>query len=363
MLYKPDIERVKKWYQAFWDRQPLKRPLLIIHSRKDGAQPYKKRSVDPVTRWTDIDYIIEGKEESFKSIYFAAEAIPHALAGILNGAIAAFLGCQIEFLDTTDWFKPVIEDWDSYRLNFDPQNKWWNFTKKLTSAMVEAGKGKYFVDLPDFQSDMDSLSNMRGPSKLCMDLYFCPNKIKEALNYLFENAYKPAFTEMHKILTQYTDLTSQWMGIISDEKHDVLQADFLALISPKMAEEFVIPNIRKEAAFLERSIFHLDGPDAVDKLDLLLEIEELGGIQWVPGTGKPTAVHWLPMLKKIQKKGKVLYISSPPEEVKQLVTELEPKGLIINVTLDTHERPVVFKNKEEAEEFINQVEKWCREKL
>jgi len=244
MLYKPDIERVRKWYEAFWNREPLKRPLLIVQSHKDGVEPYRESLVDPVTQWTDIDYIVQEKERFFKSRYFAAEAIPHALIGIQNGAIAAFLGCDIEFLHDTDWFKPVIEDWASYELSFHPQNKWWKFTKELTSRMVEAGKDKYFVDFPDFQSDMDSLSNMRSPSKLCMDLYLCPDKIKEALNYIFENVYKSTFTEIYRILTKYTDITSHWMGVISDRRHDALQADFLALISPKMAEEFVLPNLK-----------------------------------------------------------------------------------------------------------------------
>lgn len=331
----------------------MERPLLIVTSPKEGIEPYKERSVDPVTKWTDIDYIIEDREEKIKSTYFAAEAIPHAIVGIMGGAVAAFLGCHLEFRQETNWFYPVIDNWESYKLDFDHQSKWWKFTQKLTLRMVEAGKDKYLVDLPDFQSDMDTISDMRGAEKLCLDLFSYPEKIKEALNYIFD-VYKFTFTEIHKILTRHINITSHWMGLISDKKHDVLQADSLALISPKMAEEFVIPNIEKEAAFLERSIFHLDGPDAVDKLDLLLDIDKLDGIQWVPGTGNPTAVHWLPMLKKIQDKKKVLWIGSPAEEVKELVVNLEPKGLSIAVSN--------FKNEQEANEFVNQVERWCKEK-
>ena len=39
----------------------------------------------------------------------------------------------------------------------------------------------------------------------------------------------------------------------------------------------------------------------------------------VDHAGNPTVVHWLPMLKKIQNKGKVLYIYSSVKEVKELV--------------------------------------------
>jgi hypothetical protein len=228
--------------------------------------------------------------------------------------------------------------------------------------LVEAGKDKYLVSLPDFQGGIDGLGSMYGFSELCMDLCLYPQKIKKALDYIFENVYKPTFSEIRDILTRHTDITTHWMGIISDKRHDVLQADSLALVSPKMAEEFVIPMVKKEATYLERSIYHLDGPKAVNKLDLLLDIRELDGIQWVPGVGAPTAAHWLPMLKRIQKKGKALYIYSPPKEVKELVSELEPKGLIINVTCDAAERPIVFKNKEETDDFIHQVEKWCKYK-
>lgn len=354
MIYKPGIERVRKWYEAFWNRELLERPLLVVQSYKDNVEPYERHPADPHTEWTDVDYIIEDREKFFKSRYFAAEAVPYTIVGIQNGALAAFLGCDQIFTHDTNYFKPVIKNWGSYKPNFDPQNsKWWKFTQELTSVMVEAGRDKYFVNLPDFQGTIDSLAHMRGFSQLCLDLYSYPEKIKEALNYMFESVYKPTFTEIRKILTRYTDLTTHWIGIISDKKHDVLQADSLALISPKMAKEFIIPMVRKEAAYLERSIFHFDGPKAVDKLDLLLDIKELDGIQWVPGEGAPTAVHWLPMLKKIQNKGKVLYIYSSPEEVKELVNNLEPKGLIINVS---H----VFKNEYEADEFINRVEKWCR---
>ena len=249
--------------------------------------------------------------------------------------------------------RPKLGNKNHESMHFDHQSKWLKFTQELTSRMVEAGKDKYLVDLPNFQSDMDTIADMRDAEKLCLDLYSYPEKIKEALNYIFD-VYKFTFMETHKILTRYTNITSQWMGLISDKKHDALQADFLALIPPKMAEEFVIPNIRKEAAFLERSIFHLDGPDAVDKLDLLLDIDKLDGIQWVPGAGSPTAVHWLPMLEKIQNKKKVLWISSQAEEVKELVANLEPKGLIIAVS--------GFKNEQEADEFVNQVGKWCKQK-
>jgi hypothetical protein len=144
-------------------------------------------------------------------------------------------------------------------------------------------------------------------------------------------------------------VTTHWMGLASEERHDVLQADFLALVSPRMAEEFILPNLRKEAAFLDRSIFHLDGPGALDKLELLLDIEELDGIQWVPGAGRPAAAHWLPLLERVQARGKVLFVTSPPEEVQTLVESLDPRGLAIGVE-------GAFEDETAVDEFVRGVE-------
>jgi 5-methyltetrahydrofolate--homocysteine methyltransferase len=264
------------------------------------------------------------------------------------------LGCDVEFRRETSWFVPVIHDWESFRLEFQRSGRWWRFTTELASAVVDAARDRFFVDLPDFQSDMDTLSDLRGPEPLCLDLYTNPAHVLRALEYIFAEAYCPMLDEMRSILTRYTPVTTHWMGLASPDRHDVLQADFLALVSPAMAQQFVIPNLRKEAELLDRSIFHFDGPGALDKLDLLLDIEDLDGIQWVPGAGRPPAAHWLPMLKRIQARNKVLFLSSPAAEVKILAQELDPRGLAISV-----EGP--FDDETSADAFVRQVEAWCAE--
>ncbi len=43
-------------------------------------------------------------------------------------------------------------------------------------------------------------------------------------------------------------------------------------------------------------------------LDSLLEIEELDGIQWVPGAGQPWCQHWPEVYKKIRDAGKLIQV-------------------------------------------------------
>ena len=46
-----------------------------------------------------------------------------------------------------------------------------------------------------------------------------------------------------------------------------------------------MPGIQRECQFLDHSIYHLDGPDALQHTESLCAIEQLDMIQWMPGEG------------------------------------------------------------------------------
>ena len=68
---------------------------------------------------------------------------------------------------------------------------------------------------------------------------------------------------------------------------------------------------------MDHSFYHLDGPDATQHVDALLEIDELHGIQWTPGAGQEPVESevWWPMLHKIQEAGKSLFLLGVPAGV------------------------------------------------
>lgn len=90
-------------------------------------------------------------------------------------------------------------------------------------------------------------------------------------------------------------------------------------------------------------------------LDLLLEIPELSAIQWQPGAGQPMAIEWIPLLKKIQDKGKSICIDAQFEHVPSLLEHLSTKGLYLNF-YEQMESP------QQADDFIKHIEKLCLDK-
>ena len=105
------------------------------------------------------------------------------------------------------------------------------------------------------------------------------------------------------------------------------------MISPIAYKEFVEAELLAELEWLDASIFHLDGPGALTHLDALLEIPSLNGIQWCYGAGQPTAAYWIPVLKKIQNAGKLIYINAAPVDLDVLLEELKPEGLLLDINL------------------------------
>ncbi len=93
----------------------------------------------------------------------------------------------------------------------------------------------------------------------------------------------------------------------------------------------------------------LDGPDAIRHLDSLLSLPKLSGIQWIPGAGSPPMTEWIPLLKRIQNAGKLQHLICQKGEVRKLLRELEPEGIL----LDT-----ICGSVKEADQLISEVRRW-----
>ena len=86
-----------------------------------------------------------------------------------------------------------------------------------------------------------------------------------------------------------------------------------------------------EINYLDYSIYHLDGPDALKHLDMILEIPRLNAVQWVPGAGmvKEGVARWIPIYRKIQAKKKAIQVFCQSAEVDFVLESLKPEGLLI----------------------------------
>jgi hypothetical protein len=120
---------------------------------------------------------------------------------------------------------------------------------------------------------------------------------------------------------------TSWLPLVHDGTYYIPSNDFSCMISKKMFDEHFLPGIRQECKFYERSIYHLDGPDAIRHLDSLLDIPELDAIQWVFGTGNEGFARWRGLYQKIQAAKKGIWLSCTPSELTDVFESLKPEGV------------------------------------
>jgi len=349
VLYKQDWKEVKKIYETWWDKK-LNYPLLEITSRKKGA-----RDID-FSGWEFLKYkccpekAIDIFEEWCENRYFAAESFPNLWMNLGPGSLAAYCTGFLGFDEKTRtaWFEKPMP-WDEVeKLELKEDNEWWRYTKYITEISSKRGKDKFIVGTTDIGGILDVLSSFRGAQNLLIDLIEAPDKVLNMSDKILKDWFY-VYEELNNIINKYQEGTSAWMGIWCHKKWYPLQCDFSAMISPKMFETFVKPYLIEQCKFLDYTIYHLDGPGQIPHLDILLDIPELTGIQWVPGAGNPQcdSPKYFPMYRKILDKDKLLILNSFDnlDNIPAMLQEIGFKNILISAGLNDEDETEMFVKK------------------
>jgi hypothetical protein len=349
LRYKEDWPQARERIEAWWQGEIVDRVAIRVNAPNGRPRRSVEPPADALGRWTDVDFIVENYEAHFEATYFGGESLPCAFVNLGPSVVGAYLGCPLHHDERTAWQDRIIDepsDWANVR--FDADNKWWKLTKQITEALVESGQGRYFVTHTDMGDATDVMSYMRDPANLCIDLLEIPQTVYAVRDQITDLWFK-LYDELFSIVqTRMTGSTS-WLQIWSPGKTYTLQSDFSCMISAPMYREYVLPEVQSMAKWLDHSIYHLDGPGAIQHLDMLLEVPELHGIQWVPGAGASPAREWPDLIKKVQAAGKLLDIGVHKDDIEPLLEIVSPKGLLINSGCSTPD---------EARDLLRNAERW-----
>lgn len=355
--YKPDWERAKKMFEAYWHQENEGRCLLNITAKMgksidDPKWILHQEGETLEQSWLDTDLLMQKYLRYFENTYFPAESLPMVNVNLGPGVTAAYLGTPFNLDKRTIWFQHIIDDWDKNTFDFDENSFMWKKTLEITNKAAELGKGRFFVNQTDLSGVLDIVAHLRGTENLLYDITDYPDEVKNAKDKIL-----PIWFSCVKRLYDITKVGNDggslsWLAVWAPGLCHALQCDFAAMISPAMFEEFVMPELNTQCKEMPYSIFHLDGPNMVCHLDHILSIKELNAIQWQPGDGQPRPVEWVELLKKIQKGGKSIHTWGTCKDVLDMLDYLSPRGLYIEVC-DQLDSP------QEADAFIHEVEKKC----
>lgn len=354
LALKPDYEQSKQRIDAFWERELIDRPVVQFGLLKPASERVPVPEPDhrtPAKRWLDAEYQAQLKLAQLSNREFLGDSMPVAWPNLGPEVFSALYGCPIHFGDYgTSWTEPILHSWDDAdALELNWQSPYLHKLFEMTDALLEVGKGKFITGMTDWHPGGDAIAALREPQELAIDLVAHPDDVKALLSQV-EADYYHVYDAFYEKLRQEGQPISTWTTLVCDGKYYVPSNDFSIMISQDMFTEFFLPGIRRECQFLDRSIYHLDGPGALRHLDAILSIPELDALQWVPGAGNEGYARWVSVYQRVQAAGKGIQVVCTLDEVGLVTETLDPHGVFLSVG--------GVASREAARHLLRELERW-----
>ncbi|MCP4166302.1 MAG: hypothetical protein GY759_10460 [Chloroflexi bacterium] len=323
-----DWQRVQQAWTSWWAGE-LTRPLVMIEGMDPDSEHVKHAAPDFTSNFgldVPADHVLDCYQARLQATHWYGDAFPKWWLNFGPGIMAGFLGAEVHCVPDTVWFTPAKEAAIAeIDIVYDAGNPWWLRVQELTQLAVQRWGDRVAIAHTDLGGNLDILASLRDTQQLLFDLCDDGDEVVRLVGEI-TTLWVRYYDELAGIITQGRGGTTPWAGIWSPKTCYMLQCDFSYMISPQMFERFVLPDLAACCDHLDHAFYHLDGKGQIPHLDMLLSLERLRGIQWIPGDGAPPPEQWMGLLKRIRDAGKLCQLYTSPEGAKRIVQELGGQG-------------------------------------
>ncbi len=332
-------------YRAFWDRTAVLRPLVGFSLV--GWFPVQE--FQACQAWRSLDYVTPEMidpqaflEDHLRLLREGEIVGDDLIRGACPGQVAipwlpGIAGCRMRaFPDSILGEEQCLSLDQVASLGLDRENPWFKKYLEFGLALVRAAEGRFPVGHSAEVGPTDLHGLLRGHTRCIMDLVDEPERAAEILRRLAE-----FFCEVQQEFWKHMPL---FHGGYFDAQYSLwsprpimrLQEDATAVYSPALYRKFVQPVDRAMAARFPCSFMHLHST-SMFLLDAFLKIQEIQCFQINKDALGPSTGAMIPHYRKVQKAGKPLLIrgSFDSEEVRLLLDSLDPRGLFLNIMVDS----------------------------
>lgn len=356
MYYKPEIDKVKKRFLAFWNQEIEDRACIsVIAPKKPGAHISMFHNPNPnecnqerlLKYWTDPQTIFEINTHRIENTFLGGDTLPIVFLNFGTSGHCSYLGAKPNYQTDTIWFDQV---WDSLEDADNVYNSDEVLKKQLEIAkyLAENGKDRFYVSMPDNCGTLDAIGHLYGTQNLMIDMLVEPEAVNHVVD-MVNNVWKKTSEDFYQLLYPYSGGgTHAWMHLWAPGRVQHMQVDLSVMISPQMYEQFALPELEQQLQWIDYPVYHFDGIEQTQHLDYILGLKKLKAIQWTHVAGQPSAANYIPTLKRMQEAGKSLIIMTPKEDIPVLMDNLCHKGLYFHTEAA---------DAEQAQEIVQYVEK------
>ena len=340
-------------FEAWWQGGRLDRPpVSLAVEHKNSLRTPRSNHANLRDRWLDVEFQVESAIARLEASPCLGDSVPSWTPNVGPDLTSTLFGAELVFGESTSWCQHTLHetaDWERFIAtppNFD--NLYWKTIDDMITLAADRFAGRFYVAMPDLHGSFDMLSGLRGPEDVCLDLVDAPDLVFQASLHA-SRAYVEGYRRLYQRLTALGQPSTTWCSYLHNGPAYIPSCDFWCLVSKEIGQEIIRPSIEMEMAPLERTIFHLDGPQALQHLDTMLALPNLNAVQWVYGAGQGNAMKWLDVYRRCRKAGKALQIiAEDGNDALQVLRELGPDGLWLLVCTP-------FRNADRATEFLDEV--------
>ena len=342
--YGNDPAKIQR-YEAFWSRRDVNRPLVGF----SFVGWFPLGEFEACKAWSSCSYLTPDMivPEAFIEDHLRMLREGEVLDDdVLRGAgptqvavpfLPGVLGCKARILPDNVMGEEQNLSWDeARRVRFDPQNSWFRKYVEFGQALVARSQGRFPVSHGAEIGPTDLHAVLRGHNQSILDLVDEPARSAELLAALGD-----IFCQFTREFWKYLPL---FHGGYFDGQYSLwspgpiirMQEDATAVYSPDLYRALVQPVDRKLAGGFANSFIHLHST-SMFLLDAFLEIQEIQCFEINRDICGPPLPEMVGYFQKVQQARRPLLIrgSFNPEEMRRLMDGLEPRGLMLNVMVNT----------------------------
>ena len=329
-----DWERIERDWSAWWAGE-LTRPMVLIQDQQSFS------TAEELSREFLLDKPIEEVLDHYQGVleatHFSGDAFPKVWPNYGPGIAAGFLGADVHCSpdSLTVWFDCQEIPLEKLHLEYDVGNSWWRRVHDLTRAAVDRWGDRVAVAHTDLGGAVDILASFRGTERLLYELVDHPEEVTRLVDEITP-LWLRYYDELDSIIRPAGRGTTPWASIWSPRRCYMFQCDFCYMISPKMFEQFVLPDLSTCFDRVDHAFYHLDGKGQIRHLDMLLSQTNLAGVQWIPGAGELPAESWPSLLARIRDAGKLCQLYVTAKAALTIVRELGGRGFALHIVNPMH---------------------------
>ena len=175
--FKPDLAEAGRRWDAYSAGEIIDRPIVCVTAPRQGVER------GPGTHYhdrvfLDIEEVVQRQLRALEATFFGGEAIPGLWLSCGPDEVAVFCGAELGWSKDsgdTNWSIPCIEDWaEASPIALDQDSLLYQGMLALYGRAPDAVVGKATLGMIDLHTNMDLVSAIRGPQRLCVDLLDSP---------------------------------------------------------------------------------------------------------------------------------------------------------------------------------------------